>query len=775
MPEDNSYDACLKIVLIGDSGRGKTSLLNRFARDEFHDKMVGTIGIDFTIKTISLEEMTFRLQIWDTAGQERYLTVTTAYLPGAEVVIVVYDVCDQGSLQSVRNWMMQIQAYAKSDVLVLIVGNKCDVGADKRAVSTEEGRELAESFGRPFMEVSAKLDINVNDMFKLAALLRLRQLQGERNCVSRDNNIRNYPIPRRPWLYAVDDSLFENHWRRISWCDESVCYVCVRPFSWIFLSTHHCRVCGHCVCNTCSRGRKTLPSLGYRMVAQRVCDYCMGQRQAQMRVLRRQASAAVIRPLSSDQQQVSIQDGIRHFTKQIPFTFDRLSYLSGGSAVFHRVSSKKRADADKSLILKHYQPWIWACGFNHIVEREIDCLKKFSHSNIISSVFSHVQSPFGCVVLPFYSLGNLAEFGRQRWAEANYQRTLFDWLWIMRVTVQVSSALQYIHSQGYFFNNLVTRHVLVVCDAVSACRVDDEAPLVKLIDFTNVITATNPRNRLLLLPPTHRPPECWRWTANDPSRDDVDMNKIEVFAFGMFLAQVITVTDEKFLLAYKADEAEIVMGKQILEGVRPILADQSRTGKELSSIAKQCWVGNPTDRPLLQLIAPQLLSIERSLDQARCVENKYTSDVYEFTALEMTWIPVETFGPGPTKARYTKTDAQSDNQTRSLFVSVAAGFQQMAATMGYSSTVSQTIEMSNSVELEFDIPDGKWCRIERQCVRGRALKRKNGVSMFAAATSTASKSSKEKVFDMPSNVVRKQFYNTPPDNINLSAHRRWKT
>jgi len=127
------YDHLFKLLLIGDSGVGKSCLLLRFADDTYAESYISTIGVDFKIKTVSLDGQTIKLQIWDTAGQERFRTITSSYYRGAHGIIVVYDVTDGESYTNVKQWLEEIQRYACEGVNKLLVGNKCDL-ANKRVV-----------------------------------------------------------------------------------------------------------------------------------------------------------------------------------------------------------------------------------------------------------------------------------------------------------------------------------------------------------------------------------------------------------------------------------------------------------------------------------------------------------------------------------------------------------------------------------------------------------------------------------------------------------------
>lgn len=159
-----AFDKSMKLLMVGDSGVGKSCLLLRFVDDKFNATFITTIGIDFKIKTIELDNTKIRLQIWDTAGQERFRTITTAYYRGAMGIIIVYDVCNQSSFDRVETWYKTVQEHAKEDAQVIIVGNKCDQ-EDLRVVSTQQGEQLAEKLGVPFIEASAKSGLNVSEVF----------------------------------------------------------------------------------------------------------------------------------------------------------------------------------------------------------------------------------------------------------------------------------------------------------------------------------------------------------------------------------------------------------------------------------------------------------------------------------------------------------------------------------------------------------------------------------------------------------------------------------
>ena len=158
------------LVLIGDSGVGKSCLLLRFADDKWTDSYISTIGVDFKIRTIELDQKTIKLQIWDTAGQERFRTISSTYYRGAHGIIGVYDVTNRASFDNVTRWLSEIDKYAREGVNKLLVGNKCDQDeSGARQVSKADGMAFAETKSIPFLETSAKMGTFVDTAFLMMA------------------------------------------------------------------------------------------------------------------------------------------------------------------------------------------------------------------------------------------------------------------------------------------------------------------------------------------------------------------------------------------------------------------------------------------------------------------------------------------------------------------------------------------------------------------------------------------------------------------------------
>lgn len=162
---EDSYDYLFKIVLIGDSGVGKSNLLSRYTKNEFHLGSKATIGVELAHKNIEVDNKNIRAQIWDTAGQERYRAITSAYYRGALGAILVYDIAKMTSFQNLDKWLTELKQHTDGNVTVFIVGNKCDL-KHLRIVEKKRGQDYATDHGVLFMETSALDCTNVNKAFE---------------------------------------------------------------------------------------------------------------------------------------------------------------------------------------------------------------------------------------------------------------------------------------------------------------------------------------------------------------------------------------------------------------------------------------------------------------------------------------------------------------------------------------------------------------------------------------------------------------------------------
>ncbi|KAH0794473.1 ras-related protein RABA2a [Histomonas meleagridis] len=157
-------DFLLKIILVGDSGVGKTNLLSQFISNQFSVENKSTIGVEFATKTLNINGNVIKAQVWDTAGQERYRSITSAYYRGANGAMVVYDITSATSFDSLSKWITEIRQSADPNIILMIIGNKTD-SEDSRVINKEEGINFAENQKLLFIETSAKDTTNVEAAF----------------------------------------------------------------------------------------------------------------------------------------------------------------------------------------------------------------------------------------------------------------------------------------------------------------------------------------------------------------------------------------------------------------------------------------------------------------------------------------------------------------------------------------------------------------------------------------------------------------------------------
>lgn len=158
------YDVLFRLLLLGDSGVGKTCMLRRFTESEFDASHISTIGVDFKMKTLDIDGVKVRVQIWDTAGQERYQTITKQYYRRAQGIIFVYDITNAPSFQHLAKWVSDVDEFVPDKVQRIMVGNKSDEEL-RRQVTREQGRKLAENYGMEFFESSASDSSNIIESF----------------------------------------------------------------------------------------------------------------------------------------------------------------------------------------------------------------------------------------------------------------------------------------------------------------------------------------------------------------------------------------------------------------------------------------------------------------------------------------------------------------------------------------------------------------------------------------------------------------------------------
>ncbi|KAL9667589.1 hypothetical protein QQ045_001951 [Rhodiola kirilowii] len=180
---DDDYDYLFKLVLIGDSGVGKSNLLSRFTKNEFNLESKSTIGVEFATRSLKVDGKIIKAQIWDTAGQERYRAITSAYYRGAVGALLVYDVTRHVTFENVERWLKELRNHTDPNIVVMLVGNKSDL-RHLIAVTTEEGKSFAERESLYFIETSALEATNIENAFtevltQIYHIVSKRTIEGE--------------------------------------------------------------------------------------------------------------------------------------------------------------------------------------------------------------------------------------------------------------------------------------------------------------------------------------------------------------------------------------------------------------------------------------------------------------------------------------------------------------------------------------------------------------------------------------------------------------------
>ena len=164
--DDENYEMMFKIVLVGDQFVGKTNIMSKYLKNEFHEDSKATVGVEFGSKQFEIENHKIKAQIWDTAGQERYKAITSAYYKGARGAFVVYDITKKSSFDSIERWVNDLTGTADKKITIIIIGNKCDL-EEQRQVSKQEGEEKAGKLEVAFLETSAFSGENLEKAFEL--------------------------------------------------------------------------------------------------------------------------------------------------------------------------------------------------------------------------------------------------------------------------------------------------------------------------------------------------------------------------------------------------------------------------------------------------------------------------------------------------------------------------------------------------------------------------------------------------------------------------------
>ena len=169
MSEQEEGALTCKVVLIGESGVGKTSIISRYITNTFKSQLMATSGANFVTKNLILEDdkeesQSIKFEIWDTAGHEKFRTITTSYYKSAQAIIILYDITQKTSFDHIKNWITEIDKFGKQGVLKVIVGNKSDLESNRK-ISKKDAENLALKYGVKLWEVSAKDNTNIEDMF----------------------------------------------------------------------------------------------------------------------------------------------------------------------------------------------------------------------------------------------------------------------------------------------------------------------------------------------------------------------------------------------------------------------------------------------------------------------------------------------------------------------------------------------------------------------------------------------------------------------------------
>jgi Ras-related protein Rab-1A len=179
------YDYLFKVLLLGDSDVGKSSLILRYTEETFNSKLVNSIGVDFKMKKKEIDGKVIKVQIWDTAGHERFRAITYSYYRGANAIIIVFDLSDKKSFVSITEWLKQIEKHAKENVFKFLVGNKSDL-VEERKVTYKEAKDYADEHDLPYFETSAKEGININELFESS----IKTFLSNNKCTGGEKNIR---------------------------------------------------------------------------------------------------------------------------------------------------------------------------------------------------------------------------------------------------------------------------------------------------------------------------------------------------------------------------------------------------------------------------------------------------------------------------------------------------------------------------------------------------------------------------------------------------------
>ena len=186
------YDYLFKVVFVGDDTVGKTQIVSKFVGKKFDESYQPTVGVEFATKVVEVKKKKIKLQLWDTAGLEKFRSITQAYYKNSKLIVLVYAVNDKNSFDNISKWVEEVKTQNK-DVKFLLVGNKCDLEKEKRAVTEEEAKQYANENNMVFFEVSAKTGVGISDdMFNSIIKELLEEVKKEENNNHTYNNTNNF-------------------------------------------------------------------------------------------------------------------------------------------------------------------------------------------------------------------------------------------------------------------------------------------------------------------------------------------------------------------------------------------------------------------------------------------------------------------------------------------------------------------------------------------------------------------------------------------------------
>ncbi|PHT76737.1 Ras-related protein YPT3 [Capsicum annuum] len=210
---DDEYDYLFKLVLIGDSGVGKSNLLSRFTKNEFNLESKSTIGVEFATKSMNVDGKVIKAKIWDTAGQERYRAITSAYYRGAVGALLVYDVTRHVTFENVTRWLKELRDHTDPNIVVMLLGNKSDL-RHLVAVSTDEAKSLAEREALYFMETSALEATNVENAFT-EVLTQIYRIVSKKAVEAGDEGATSSAPPKGHTINLKDEG---SAWKKFGCC-----------------------------------------------------------------------------------------------------------------------------------------------------------------------------------------------------------------------------------------------------------------------------------------------------------------------------------------------------------------------------------------------------------------------------------------------------------------------------------------------------------------------------------------------------------------------------